>query len=101
MYSLRVTIGTLLLLGPLSAANAEPPSYARQIKPFFAKYCLECHTGKDAESGFDLTTYKGLLAGGDHGTVLAPGKADESRIVRMVEGKTKPAMPPKKAKQPS
>ncbi len=51
--------------------------------------------------GLDLGTFKSLLAGGDHGPVLAVGQPDQSRIVRMVEGKTKPKMPPKKARQPS
>src|SRR5581483_11399842 len=38
--------------------------------------------------------------GGENGPVLKPGKAEDSRIVRLVEGKAKPSMPPKKAKQP-
>ncbi len=70
------------------------------MRPFLARYCLECHGGKDPEGGLNLEIYKGLKEGGDHGPVLTPGKADTSRIVRMVEGKTKPSMPPKKAKQP-
>src|SRR6516165_8855536 len=101
MTSFRHICFLLVLVWSVPEGKANgPPSYAHQVKPFFAKYCLECHTGKDAESSLDLSTYKGLLAGGDHGPALTPGKPDESRIVRMVEGKSKPAMPPKKAKQP-
>jgi WD40 repeat protein len=83
-----------LAAGP---ARADAPSYAKQVKPFFARYCLECHGGRDPEGGLVLETYKGLADGGDHGAVLTPGKPDASRIVRMVEGKTGPRMPPKKA----
>jgi hypothetical protein len=84
----------------LPAASAEPPSYAKQVRPFLARYCLECHAGQEPEGGLNLETRISLLAGGDHGPVLTPGKADDSRIVRMVEGKSRPFMPPKKARQP-
>jgi WD40 repeat protein len=92
-------VGLFAALAPASFA-AEPPSYAKQVKPFFTRYCLECHNGEDAQSGLSLESYKSLLEGGDKGAVLTPGKADASRIVRLVEHKDKPFMPPKKAKQP-
>ena len=74
--------------------RAEPPSYAKQIKPFFTRYCLECHNSDEPKGGLNLETYKSLLEGGDNGAVLTPGKADASRIVRLVEHKDKPFMPP-------
>lgn len=80
--------------------HAEAPSYAKQIKPFFSRYCLECHNGEEAKGGLSMETNKSLLAGGDNGPVLTPGKAESSRIVRLLEHKEKPFMPPKKAKQP-
>jgi hypothetical protein len=89
----------LLLAGSLSAAG--PVSYARQVRPFLVRYCVECHNSKEAKSGLDLETYAGLRTGGEHGAIVVPGKADESRIVRLLEGKGKPAMPPRKARQPA
>ncbi len=80
--------------------GAEAPSYAKQITPFFSRYCVECHNGEEPKGGLNLEKYKSLLDGGDNGAVLTPGKADASRIVRLVEHKDKPFMPPKKAKQP-
>src|SRR6516165_6967771 len=88
------------LLSPDRAVADTSPSYAKDVRPFLAKYCSECHAGKEPESGLNLETYKGLMDGGDHGPVLKAGKADESRIVRMVEGKSKPFMPPRNARQP-
>lgn len=79
---------------------AAPPTYAREVRPFFARWCMECHSGAEPQGGLNLENFKGLMAGGDHGPVLAPGKADASRIVRMVEGKARPAMPPRRARQP-
>jgi WD40 repeat protein len=88
----------LAFAGPLAAQ--QPPSYARDVKPFFARYCLECHAGDKPKGDLSLETYKGLTEGGKSGSVMVPGKAEESRLVLLVEGKDKPPMPPKTAKQP-
>ncbi len=95
-------LGLLALLASASLIPAQtPPSYSKHVQPFFARYCLECHAGPDAEGGLSLESHKALLAGGSHGAAVEPGKPDTSRLVRMIEGKLKPAMPPKKAKQPT
>lgn len=90
---------TVFALVP-TGLQAAPPSYAKDVRPFFARYCIECHSGTDPDGELNLETYKSLVAGGTHGPVLTPGKPDASRIVRMVEGKKGPRMPPKKARQP-
>ncbi|MBI2808242.1 MAG: hypothetical protein HYX68_24920 [Planctomycetes bacterium] len=81
-----------------SSLWAQPPSYSKHIRPFFVKYCLECHAGKDAKAGLSLETYKAVMAGADGGAVIVPGKPDDSRLVLLCEGKDKPKMPPRKAK---
>lgn len=84
-----------------SAAEAqEPPRYSRDIKPFFGRYCVECHNADKLKGGLNLETYEGLRDGDDNGAVVVPRKPDQSRLVLVVEGKTPPAMPPLKAKQP-
>ena len=60
---------TALLICPFALGQAladTPPSYAKDVRPFLAKYCSECHAGKEPESGLNLETYKGLMEGGDH-----------------------------------
>src|SRR5262245_53367849 len=88
----------LLALTPWAGAQ-QPPSYARDVRPFLVKYCLECHNSKSAKAGLDLETYKALRKGSDGGEVLVPGKPDESPLVLLAEGKDKPKMPPKEAKR--
>jgi hypothetical protein len=100
MTAFRTTILGISFLGLASSLAAEPPSYAKQVKPFLARYCLECHTGDRAKGGLDLASFKGLLEGGNNGPVVAAGKPDESRLVLLAEGKDKPVMPPVKARQP-
>jgi WD40 repeat protein len=96
---LLASLVTLSLLPPNADAE-QPPSYAKQVRPFLARYCLSCHNATKLEGGLDLESYKTLREGGAHGEVVVPGKADDSRLVMMVEGKRKPTMPPKKAPQP-
>jgi WD40 repeat protein len=79
------------------ALAAEPPSYSKQIRPFFTRYCSECHNAKEFQGGLNLESYATLMEGGLHGPPLVAGKADDSRIVGQLEGKMKPTMPPKKA----
>src|SRR5579883_396426 len=96
----RFYLPGIVLLTIAAGAPAQPPSYSKQVKPFFARYCLECHSADKTKGDLNLETYQGLRAGGKSGPVVVPGKPDESRLVRLAEGKDKPAMPPKKAKQP-
>src|SRR5438067_10595376 len=93
-------LALLIVLALAGQLTAQPPSYAKQVKPFLAKYCLECHNALDAKGGLVMDSFQALLKGGDNGPVIVPGKPDESRLVLLPEGKAKPPMPPKKAKQP-
>src|SRR4051812_32168174 len=88
----------LIFAGTLNAQ--QPPSYVKHIRPFFAKYCLECHSANKPKGGLNLETFKSLMEGGKRGEAIAPGDADQSLLVRTVEGDFKPTMPPKKSKQP-
>src|SRR5436309_9951216 len=96
---IRVFLAAALLLALVPALRAQqPPSYAKHVRPFLTKYCLECHNAKSAKLGLNLETVKAIREGSDGGSVLEPGRPDDSRIVLLVEGKDKPPMPPKEAK---
>lgn len=89
-----------LIISQTPLAAQQPPSYARDVKPFLARYCVECHNPDKVRGGLNLETFKGIQAGGENGPVLVAGKPDDSRIVLQAEHKTMPFMPPKKARQP-
>jgi uncharacterized membrane protein len=73
--------------------------YARDIEPIFTTHCVKCHGESKKKGGYRLDTKDSLFAAGDSGSVpIVPGKADESRLVKMIEGKGEFAdstMPPK------
>jgi hypothetical protein len=57
--------------------------------------CLGCHgEGKKLESDYDMRTRDGLIRGGDIGTAVVPGKADESPLYEMVLRDGEKKMPP-------
>jgi WD40 repeat protein len=74
------------------------PSYAKQIRPFLTKYCLECHNAKEMKGTLSLETHKAMMEGSDGGAVIVAGNPDKSKLVLLSEGKEKPRMPPPKAK---
>ena len=57
--------------------------------------CFSCHNPDKEKGGLDLTTREALLAGGDNGKVLQPGKAAASRLVQSLQPGADPHMPPK------
>jgi WD40 repeat protein len=89
-----------LLLATAPAFADEAPSYARQVKPFLAKYCSECHSGEHPKGGLNLETYKSFMAGNRREPVVVPGKPDDSQLVLAVEAKAGSPMPPRRARQP-
>jgi hypothetical protein len=97
--AILVFSGMIFLRLTSPATSQAPPSYARQVRPFLAKYCIECHNPKGFKAGLDLETYKAIQEGSDRGPVLAAGKPDDSKLVLLAEGKKEPKMPPKKAKR--
>ena len=67
---------------------AEPPvSFEKEIQPIFESSCLKCHGAKIQLSQLDLRTREAAQR------VLTPGKAEQSRLYRLISGAEKPAMP--------
>jgi len=77
------------------------PDYSREVAPIFQKYCNGCHNAKEAEGGLVLESFPQLMKGGDNGAVVAAGDVEKSKLIRLVEGKDEPAMPPEGNKGPS
>jgi WD40 repeat protein len=71
-------------------------SYERHIAPIFRNYCAGCHNDRQLEAKLSLETFAQLRHGGeDHGDPIIPGDPEESFIVKAIEGRARPKMPPK------
>jgi len=93
-----VLAAVVLLAGVRSAASADKS--ATQAQSILKKYCVGCHNAKDAEGGLVLATHAGLIKGGETGPAVVAGKVESSLLVKLIERRTKPFMPPKGKRGP-
>ncbi len=80
--------------------RAESPTFEKNIFPIFENRCAACHfpDAEELKGDLCLATVASALKGGKKGPAIVPGKADESLLVKLIEGKEEPRMPPKKFK---
>ena len=88
--AIAMSIGSLTA----NAADKIAPDYVKQIAPIFQKHCVGCHNADDPEGKLSLDSYADLQKGGKHGPSFQPGDVASSRLLQLVTGKAKPAMPP-------
>jgi hypothetical protein len=69
------------------AVSAEPAAVA-----IVERRCVSCHSAAEKKGGLSLVTAKEILAGGDSGAVVVPGKPAESLLLHYITGE-KPEMP--------
>ncbi len=88
--AVRTNVG-LQLSESDSPATADEDSFQTSVLPFLQNYCLDCHTGEDAESEMDLDKFKST------GDVVADLESWSQVLKRLEQGD----MPPDDAAQPS
>ncbi|MEO6034736.1 MAG: c-type cytochrome domain-containing protein [Verrucomicrobiota bacterium] len=98
--------GKMILLAALlsSLGNAWGEADFSAVHAIFDKHCIDCHESKDPEANLVLEDFASLIKGGESGASVVPGKADESLLAKMIEGKIekdgkKLIMPPGKKKK--
>ena len=69
--------------------------FFREIVPILQANCLPCHNRTTSKADLRLETPADMLAGGESGPALVPGKASESLMFRVSAHLEKPRMPPK------
>ena len=75
------------------AAWEASASFAKDIHPILANNCMTCHGDAAQLSKFDLRTRESAMLGGERGSDIVPGNAEQSRLYRRVAGLEKPSMP--------
>jgi WD40 repeat protein len=76
-------------------------NYQRDVKPILTKYCAGCHNETDHQGDVQLQNLASIAKGGPKGPILQSKNADESLLIRLVEGAQEPKMPPEDSVQPS
>ena len=80
-------------LNVVTATGKEEVQFARDLGAIFLTHCFECHGQRNPRNNFSVETFNRLLRGGDGGVVLAPGKPDESLLVKKLRGMAGERMP--------
>ena len=93
-------LGVLVLLanGPPLAAEADGVAFFEtKIRPVLVEHCYQCHaTGaKRLRGGLKLDSRTSILAGGDTGPAVVPGKPGESLLLAAIRHEDELEMPPK------
>jgi hypothetical protein len=96
-------VGLAMASALASRAPADDPQptaadvefFEKQVRPLLVARCHECHSGAEPKGSLRLDSRAGVLAGGDTGPAVVPGKADESLLVDAVRYGELYKMPPK------
>src|SRR5262245_20051248 len=83
-----------------SLAGAGAVDFSHDIVPILREHCAACHAGDKKKGGLSMNSRTELMAGGEDGKVIEPGKGAESKFIKAVLS-TDPdeQMPPPDAKQ--
>lgn len=69
------------------------PTFAKDIAPILNARCAGCHAEGVKMGSLVTDSFEELMKGGTHGTIVVPGNAKDSRLVKMLKGEAKPLMP--------
>jgi hypothetical protein len=78
-----------------AAANGGAEFFEKKIRPLLSANCFECHSARKQRGGLRLDSRAALLAGGDTGPVIVPGRPEASLLLKAVHYKDDLRMPPK------
>jgi hypothetical protein len=87
---LAVAAAALVACGLQETCRSAEPNVAaveffeKEVRPLLVTHCYECHGNGESDGGLGLDTRAGLIAGGDSGPAIVPGKPDSSRLIEAV-----------------
>jgi len=99
IFRVRKVLFLALFLLPCSIAHAQYTTvdYVRDIQPILVQHCVKCHGIDKDRGGLRLQTRDLILAGGDSGAIIVPGKSGESLLIQRVAHPDKRERMPKDA----
>jgi hypothetical protein len=73
---------------PAEAIPSDPenPTFDSYVGPLFEAKCTVCHGGSSPQKGLDLSTYSGVVEGGESGLAIVTGDSAGSLLVQVQSG---------------
>ncbi|MEO7651773.1 MAG: PSD1 and planctomycete cytochrome C domain-containing protein [Bryobacteraceae bacterium] len=91
---IRAFVFVLFVMVASAPAEDRDAVFEEQIKPVLKVSCTPCHDAQTRSSGLAVLSVADLLAGGARqGAAIAPGRPDESVMLKMIRGESTPRMP--------
>ena len=90
------TAGAPGMLQAVRASGNESVQFIRDLAPVVVSQCIQCHAGMQPAGRLNLTTFSGLLRGGDSGPAIMPGKPKDSLLIKKLRGTAGDRMPLRK-----
>ena len=74
--------GSLTIIAASTARGDDKLDFfEKKIRPVLVQHCYECHSAKKITGGLTVDTRAGLLAGGESGPAIVPGKPKEGTLL--------------------
>ena len=73
--------------GGLHAAST-PVDYAAKIAPLWQEHCIDCHAADEPDGDLVMDSFATLMKGGKEGKAIIPGNAQDSLLVKFLEGRS-------------
>ena len=81
----RLPFLTFALALTASLLEAGELTYERDVRPILKAHCFQCHGEEpDPQGGLDVRLRRFLIAGGDSGAAIVPGKPEESFLIERI-----------------
>ena len=80
----------------ITFSTADVNFFENKIRPILSEHCSECHSGAadSQRGGFSISSRGTLIAGGDTGRSIEPGKPDKSLLIDSINYRGHYDMPP-------
>lgn len=75
---------TIVLCSSAPAAEEASRHFHESVKPLIDSRCVSCHGSEEVKGGLRMDSREALLAGGDSGPAVIPGKPSESLVIQAV-----------------
>jgi hypothetical protein len=80
-------------IGKKQGGGAGAGAFERDVAPILAARCLTCHGNDNPRANLRIDTFAGIVAGGDSGPLIVPGKPGDSLLVQRVSASGQERMP--------
>ena len=77
------------------ATRPAPPGFAGRVAEILKRRCVRCHGPNESHADLRLDSFPATRRGGERGPVVIPGDPRGSLLVRKIEHRDRPFMPPR------